>query len=95
VSCENCRKIEDEEEGAWEPDCAKCNLPSLHPGNREAVRLYSLLTSGFVRDTGTWELVMTAYKPRLTRIELRELIDKLIVIHAVLNELRETNGYRD
>ena len=95
MSCENCRKIEEEEEGAWEPDCAKCNLPSLYPGNCEAVRLYSLLTSGFVRDTGTWELVMTAYKPRLTRIELRELIDKMIIIHDVMTESRETNAARD
>ena len=92
MSCESCKVLEEEEEGAWQPDCEKCRLPSLLPANRDAVRLYSLLTSGFVRDTGTWELVMSAYRPRLTRGELQGLIEKMIIIHDILTEPRETDA---
>ena len=86
MSCESCKQLEEEEEGAWQPDCDKCRLPVLLPESREAIRLYSLLSSNFVRDTGALELVMTAFKPKLTRGELQGLIEKMILIHDILTE---------
>lgn len=88
MSCESCRQLEEEEEGTWQPDCDKCQLPVLLPESREAIRLYSLLSSNFVRDTGALELVMTAFKPKLTRRKLQGLIEKMILIHDILTEPR-------
>lgn len=80
-----------EEGGTWHPDCGKCPFPTVLPANQEAVRLYMLVASGL-----PWELVMVAYKPRMKRQELQFLLEKLALIHNIVNEPREVNsGDRD
>lgn len=32
---------------------------------------------------------MSAFKPKLTRVELQELIEKMILIHSILREGRD------
>lgn len=69
-----------------ETPCNTCKNPVLFSSNREAWQLYSLINRRFIYDHHALPLVFEIVNPKMTRGEAFGLLEKLCIIHDVINE---------
>ena len=90
ITCEDCLDIN--AGMGEEPECDSCPNPVLLPTNYEAWQCYSLIANQFVYDFHAVQLVFDILNLKLTREQAILLLEKLIIIHRVMNVHEEKDA---